>query len=446
VTDLRLFGCIHANTRSIVESDLDSFAADVDAFAIEDPIFDDPRELCRAFLAVPVVAIGLNVLGLLQTALFAVVHRDIVQVELSAVERVAGDRPVHSVDRHPLALIADRGWPWILGNWAVLVGLVVFDPVSTLLVAGLALVVSLTQRVRRRWGYRYPALALAGLALAATGWLVATGYLDRYLLGGLVLGAAVVVYVTLGPRNEVMLDEVAGLAADHEYDELCLLTGKMHVDGMCEIAPERGLTVTGVFRQRFRESGIELDPTAESPGAGTAVQAGGLLRERALARLCDWLFLGVVVVLWLFVASVLVSSAGLRWQAQVVGLPIDYLQVTALPVVGIPMAYYAILEGKRGQTVGKQALGLRVRRRDGRPLAPTDAAVRSLYGWLDFLPVCQVVGAIAAYTDDDGRRLADRLAGTVVVAVDHSAASTGEDGTRSVGDAANGDGTDQDGR
>ncbi|MBB5878546.1 MULTISPECIES: RDD family protein [Xanthomonas] len=77
--------------------------------------------------------------------------------------------------------------------------------------------------------------------------------------------------------------------------------------------------------------------------------------------------------------------------------------------------YPIVLEGWRGQTLGKQALGLRVVARDGAPVGWMAAITRNLLRTVDMLPFGYAVGLIACLFDAHSRRLGDLVAGTLVV-------------------------------
>ncbi|SHH13474.1 Uncharacterized membrane protein YckC, RDD family [Thermosyntropha lipolytica DSM 11003] len=82
-------------------------------------------------------------------------------------------------------------------------------------------------------------------------------------------------------------------------------------------------------------------------------------------------------------------------------------------IIGI--AYFVLMEGKTGGTLGKLALGLRVRKVDGSPCSITDALVRNILRIIDFLPFFYLLGIILIWTSPRKQRLGDRVARTVVV-------------------------------
>lgn len=68
-----------------------------------------------------------------------------------------------------------------------------------------------------------------------------------------------------------------------------------------------------------------------------------------------------------------------------------------------------------GRTPGKRLMGLRVVRLDGSPATPLDLALRNFARGIDFLPAFYAVGVVSMLVSEQGRRLGDRVAGTLVV-------------------------------
>ena len=80
----------------------------------------------------------------------------------------------------------------------------------------------------------------------------------------------------------------------------------------------------------------------------------------------------------------------------------------------LALAYFIVLEGTQGATLGKMALGLRVTRTDGSPISLGESIIRNLLRIIDGLFV-YLVGAILIWTSPLKQRLGDRVAKTVVV-------------------------------
>lgn len=69
----------------------------------------------------------------------------------------------------------------------------------------------------------------------------------------------------------------------------------------------------------------------------------------------------------------------------------------------------------QGQTLGKRALGLQVRRDNGLPVGWRESALRNLLLAADFLPLAYATGLACMLYDRQFRRLGDIVAGTLVV-------------------------------
>ena len=89
---------------------------------------------------------------------------------------------------------------------------------------------------------------------------------------------------------------------------------------------------------------------------------------------------------------------------------VDWFWLTALWV-----AYYAVLEGLFGATVGKRLAGVRVTDMEGRRIGWQAAILRNLGRLLDALPFLYLLGGILTLTSKQHQRIGDRFAGTLVV-------------------------------
>lgn len=85
----------------------------------------------------------------------------------------------------------------------------------------------------------------------------------------------------------------------------------------------------------------------------------------------------------------------------------------------ITLAYFVLLEGLAGATVGKFVLGIRVRGLDGSRIGLGPALVRNLARVVDALPyvIPYLVGGIAVIRSETDQRFGDRWAKTVVILV-----------------------------
>jgi len=136
-------------------------------------------------------------------------------------------------------------------------------------------------------------------------------------------------------------------------------------------------------------------PTALTPGQQMAKDAAPL---RLVAIIVDGVIIGV-------------------GQAVLVGLlffvPFFYAPVFFWGVIAV--LYFALLEGTRGQTLGKMALGLKVVKEDMTPITMEQAVIRAVNIFLWVTLVVALIDLI--FVLDNGQRLGDRWAHTVVIKV-----------------------------
>jgi uncharacterized RDD family membrane protein YckC len=127
---------------------------------------------------------------------------------------------------------------------------------------------------------------------------------------------------------------------------------------------------------------------------------------RCGALLIDYILIISIVAFSTVAARTLGGGARMAGgSAEMIGLLIA-LVVTLLNFV--------VLTGLRGQTLGKWATGLRIQRKDGRPLGWGYSLLRHVVGYpLSLLTFG--VGFLVAAFNSQGRTLHDLVAGTVVV-------------------------------
>jgi uncharacterized RDD family membrane protein YckC len=127
------------------------------------------------------------------------------------------------------------------------------------------------------------------------------------------------------------------------------------------------------------------------------------LGSRFIATIVD-----VVIQLVLFIALYLVFTATTSN-----GFLLAVFSIAAFLVL---FGYDVLFEvANVGRTPGKLAAGLRVVRRDGRPVDFVTSAIRNLLRVVDFLPSFYVVGAVMIVATHDHQRLGDIAASTIVV-------------------------------
>lgn len=80
----------------------------------------------------------------------------------------------------------------------------------------------------------------------------------------------------------------------------------------------------------------------------------------------------------------------------------------------VALGYFAIMEGRFGQTLGKMALGIRVVREDGGTIGTREAILRTLLRIVDGIGT-YFVAFVVALISDKNQRLGDMVAKTLVV-------------------------------
>ncbi len=83
--------------------------------------------------------------------------------------------------------------------------------------------------------------------------------------------------------------------------------------------------------------------------------------------------------------------------------------------LGVIIAYFILLEGAFGATIGKRLLGLQVVRLDGARPGMKRAAIRNLLRAVDSLPAFNILGIILITTSPEKARFGDRVAKTRVI-------------------------------
>jgi uncharacterized RDD family membrane protein YckC len=135
---------------------------------------------------------------------------------------------------------------------------------------------------------------------------------------------------------------------------------------------------------------------------------------RFLARIIDWLILIVVnsavtVPLGLGGLNILSGSHDMFDLASMLAL----FGLSAVIRLVISATYEILLTWKRGATLGKMALGLKVVRPDGSGLSLGRSVARFFSTWISGFIFC--IGYIIAAFDDEKRSLHDRICETRVI-------------------------------
>ncbi|WP_048165992.1 RDD family protein [Palaeococcus pacificus] len=94
-------------------------------------------------------------------------------------------------------------------------------------------------------------------------------------------------------------------------------------------------------------------------------------------------------------------------------------ELFAIPLIGllylgVYLAYFTVLEGTMGFTIGKRVLGLKVQKENGEPCGLREALLRNVLRVIDGI-ASYLVGALLIATSRKKQRFGDIVAKTVVV-------------------------------
>ncbi|MBI2583332.1 MAG: RDD family protein [Candidatus Aenigmarchaeota archaeon] len=145
-----------------------------------------------------------------------------------------------------------------------------------------------------------------------------------------------------------------------------------------------------------------------------------VIGHRIAAIVIDWIILGIVSLFILGVTFFSAFAAGtLATGSTATGGMFSFLSFifAIFVVVIINFLYGFVLEGWRGQTIGKMALGIIVVREDGKPCGYLSAFARNILRFIDALPFLYILGLIVIAVTNRRQRIGDLLAKTVVVRV-----------------------------
>ncbi|WP_440771552.1 RDD family protein [Natronorubrum sp. DTA28] len=154
---------------------------------------------------------------------------------------------------------------------------------------------------------------------------------------------------------------------------------------------------------------LDWIPTKRVPDPDPESASPALLKRRAIATVID-----------LVICYVLIETAIL---AVLMVVFLEYFlantgEAVALSVVGLVpvyLLYTFAFEWRYARTPGKKRMGILVVDDDGSRLSARSAAIRNVLRYVDWLPFGYVLGWLSVRRSPRGRRLGDRLAGTLVV-------------------------------
>jgi len=143
--------------------------------------------------------------------------------------------------------------------------------------------------------------------------------------------------------------------------------------------------------------------------SGSPGQLAGL-GSRIVAFLIDSILTGIVGGILVFPLFFLVGLGGDAGPASA-GL----LLLVQLLIPLVVFAYFIVMEGMYGYTIGKKLLSIRVVNESGGNIGMGKSAIRNVLRVVDALPTLYIIGIILIAVNDDEQRLGDMAASTYVV-------------------------------
>jgi len=131
---------------------------------------------------------------------------------------------------------------------------------------------------------------------------------------------------------------------------------------------------------------------------------------RGFAQALDYVFLS----LFFFPVTYLVKGTWLMF-------PEDHLWIIFDPLCAIFLivifAYFILLEGLTGVTIGKLILGLKVLSVDSKKITLRQSVIRNFGRLLDGLPMFNILGIVSIARSPIKQRIGDKIAKTVVASL-----------------------------
>lgn len=181
-----------------------------------------------------------------------------------------------------------------------------------------------------------------------------------------------------------------------------------HREESSEVEPDRWPRGSETVAGRSRPM-LDWLPTKRRATPDLESASPALLRRRAVATVIDLavsyfvIETAILAVLMVAFTDYFVANGGEAIALSLVGLAPVYL------------LYAFAFEWRYGTTPGKKRMGLLVATEDGSRPGLVAVAKRNVLRYIDFLPVGYLLGWLLARRSPQGRRLGDRIAGTLVV-------------------------------
>ncbi len=136
-----------------------------------------------------------------------------------------------------------------------------------------------------------------------------------------------------------------------------------------------------------------------------------VIGRRVLATVIDLVLLGVLGSLFAAPGALVDGWGSGQFSDAASGVLFSF---GGLAVLLVTFAYFAIMEGRFGQTLGKMALGIKVVREDGGTIGTREAVLRTLMRIVDSIG-SYLVALVVALVSGKNQRLGDMVAKTLVV-------------------------------
>ena len=132
--------------------------------------------------------------------------------------------------------------------------------------------------------------------------------------------------------------------------------------------------------------------------------------SRIVAALIDF----VIVVVMYFIMAALFGDVGSSSDGDGSSFNVSLSGLPFIVYLVLVLGYYFVFESRKGQTVGKMVMGLKVVPIEG-DLTPQKVLIRTVLRIIDSLPFLYLVGFVVMLTSARKQRIGDMAAGTVVV-------------------------------
>jgi uncharacterized RDD family membrane protein YckC len=154
----------------------------------------------------------------------------------------------------------------------------------------------------------------------------------------------------------------------------------------------------GQQQQQYGQPAYGQAPYGQ-PFSPVQAQAAGV-GVRFLAVLIDFIIMSIVTGIILGILTVVTHGVSSALS--------DFIWLV------LYIGYYIVIEGQRGASLGKMALGLRVVNMDGTPITMNQSVTRNLLRIVDAF-FFYLVAAISVWNSPHKQRLGDRVANTMVI-------------------------------